>query len=453
MAILDNLVLGKKLAFDHDYVEEMDTIHFLRISYEAKGIDYTLGEAPDGPIIHKNECEKRAAYKERCKRTPTRSYVSSIINKYNSAIFRNEPTRQIDSETYKLIYEDADGYGTSLNKLMKNALLDAQIEGCCFLLADSTANDTEILTIAQRNASGARPYIRKLNRESVVAYEEIEDNLIEAIILLTDENGKTFARYMNEEYFIDIQITDKYVIESIGEPYSHGYSNIPLVEIEPFDSPQAEAVSYSQRTIVNILSQLSQERVKSVWTKHILSGVRLPQEGDNTSRPVISWSESEMVVLEDGGAKLDTLGADVACSDSLRKDIEQEEQQLYYAAGFGRGNVEPTNMSGFALSILREDFFLTADALKSAIEEAENTIMALIAEKEGFEYTEAVYSNRYVADDNGSALASLRDLLALPIPQSFKNIAIKNYIETFYNLSDEDKAKIESELTSNIAEV
>ena len=450
--MIEKLIVGAKLPFDEDYAEDMDTIHFLNISYEAKGIDYTLGDAMDGPIIHKNECEKTAAYKERCKRTPTRSYVSSIINKYNSCVFRNEPTRQIDNATYELIYNDADGAATSLNDLMQKSLLCAQKEGSAFLLADSTATDTDILTLAQKTSSGARPYIRRLSREHVVAYEEIENTIMEAIILLTDENGKTFARYMNDQDFVDITINDRFVIEDIGEAYSHNYSRIPLVEVEPLEDAQAEPIAYSQRTIVNILSQLSQERVKSVWTKHILSGVRLPQDGDN-AKPVVSWSESEMVVLEDAGAKLDTLGADIGCSDSLRKDIEQEEQQLYYSAGFGKANsTDPTNVSGYSLSIMREDFFLMCSALSKCIETAENKIMELIAEKEGFDYTPAVYSNRFIADDTGAALASLRDLLALPLPQTFKNAAIRNYISQYYNVSDEEKNRIETELTSNIAE-
>ena len=446
MSLIDTVQLNKKLPFYCDYVEEMDAVKFYECSYKATGTSYTMGEAPDGSIIHRYDCEENKDYKLRCKQTPTRSYVSSIINKYNSSVFRNEPSRLTSNSTYELLLSDADGYGNSLNVILTKALLKAQIQGSCYLLADSTATDTEILTLAQQQAAGVRPYIRVIEKEAVVAYEEVEKKLVSAIVLLEDSEGKTFARYMDSESFIDISIDSKYKVTSISESYSHGYSNIPLAEIEPFEDAQAKAISYNQRTIVNILSLLMQEVKEKTFTQHVLSGVKIPTDEQGNKQTTMNFGSKRLIVLEDSSAKVDTIGSDVAQSQSLRDQIQLESDNLYQSAGFGKQNEDTSNLSGYALSILREDFFLNCSALKTAMEQAENYIMSIIADKEGFEYVPAIYSSRYIVDDNGAELLKLRDILAMDLPATFKNLAVKEYISKFYNVSKEDTMKIEQEL-------
>jgi len=440
---------GKKLPIDiKAYEAKVKAAEYLRLSYKPTGISYTQGDAPDGKIIHKMECEEKEDWRIRTSQTPTRHYVATVINKYNSAVFRNEPTRE-ESGIVETLYSDADGFGSPLNTLMRNALKSAQIDGASYLLADSTASDTQILTIAQKNSSGVRPYIRLLKVDNILHIEEIENTITEAIVLLVDENGKTFARYMDDTDFIDMILDEKkMIVKDMSATYSHGYASIPLVQIQPFDIPQSQLPADSQRTIVNILSLLQQEITDHTFTKHILSGVRIPQDEDGAKQK-ITYGSKRMIVLEDSGAKLDTIGSDVSQADSLRKQVELEETNLYYAAGFGRPNVEPTALSGVSRLIAMEDFFISCDALKNAIEVAENKILALISSKESGEVTQTAYIGKYVADDVGEDLQKLRDLLALPLPNTFKKLAIKDYINKFYNVSDEDMRMIEQELLAN----
>jgi hypothetical protein len=446
MALIDELIPTKKLPFSGDYKEEQEAISFYNISYESSGTDYTLGDAPDGSIIHRLECELPQDYRMRCKQTPTRSYVASIINKYNSSVFRNEPSR--DTSNYEELYSNADGYNTSLNELMKKALLASQIDGASYLLVESDGTTEETKTVAQQNSLDTRSYIRLIKSESVVNYEEIEEKIISAVVLLEDANGVTFARYMDDVNYIDIKINTNYMIQEVTEPYPHGLSSIPLVEIEPNEQPQSKSISYSQRNIVNLLSLLQQEITDNVFTKFVISNVRVPKD-DTNSETKVTWGSKRLTILEDQ-ATIQQLGADAGCADSLRKQIEMEEANLYYSAGFGKNNTPDAsqNISGLALLISREDFFIICNALKTAIEQAEIKVMSLIAEKEQWDYAPVVYSSKYVADDNGDSLLKLRDLLALNMPATFKKLAIKNYIETFYNLSSSDKLKIEEELNN-----
>jgi hypothetical protein len=450
MSLIDQVKLNNKLPFSDDFAEEIKTREFLEVSYDANGTEYTRGSAPDGPIINQMECEERDDYLIRCKVTPTRGYVSSILNRYNSAIFKNEPTRQASNDTISNLFANADGYGNSINSVMKSALLESQKFESCFLLADSTAQDTEILTIAQKTASGAYPYIRKIGSDSVVNYEEVEDVLLEAIVLLEDADGVVFARWMDQSNYVDIQVEQKQLrVTSIGEPYRHGYPQIPLIEVEPIDNAQALPIAHSQRTIVNTLSLLQQEMNDSVFTKWILSGTRLPEETNGTPGKV-SWSGKRMIVLESENSKLQLLGADHGSADSLRKQIEQEETQMYYSAGFGRPNVEPTALSGLSRLLALEDFFSTCTKLTFAIEQAENKIGELIASKEGTEWIPTVYSTKYISDDNGEALLRLRDALSLPLPSTFKSLLIKDFINTFYNVSEDEMKQIELELNQPV---
>lgn len=446
MSLLDKIIINHKLPFSDDYKEECKLKEFLKVSYDANGCEYTMGSAPDGTIITKLECEIAEDFKSRCKSTPTRSYVSSILNRYNAAVFKNEPHRQAASPVIEQLFMNADGYGNNINTVMRKSLLEAQKYESVYLLADSTATDTEILTIAQQKSAGVFPYVRCIDSLSVVNYEEIEDKLIEAIILLEDATGKVFARWMDDVNFIDVELDKKNMsVTQVGEPYAHGYSYIPLVEVEPLGSAQALPIAHSQRTIVNILSLLSQELSNSVFTKYILSGVRLPEDDTQASKK-ISWSGKRMIVLEDSSAKLDMLGADASCADSLRAQITQEETCLLQSAGLGRPNVEPTNLSGLSRLIALEDFFNICDALKHSIETAENKIGELIATKEGTTWIPTVYSDKYIADDNGEALLRLRDALALTLPATLKALLVKEYVSMFYNISEEDMVKIEAEL-------
>lgn len=445
MSLVQSIELFKKLPVEDDYAEELQEIDFFNLSYEAKGIDYTLGEAPDGEIIHRFDCEEKNDYNQRRKQTPTRSYVSTILNKYTSAVFRNEPIRFLDSDTLNLLYKDSDLLGTPLNVLMKKACKIAQIEGCSFLLADSTVAEGEIKTVAQAQQSGQRSFIRVLKRESVLNYIEADDVLLEALVMFNDENGERFVRYMDREVFIDIMIDDKMVVQSVSEPYLHGYSNIPLVELEPFDYPQSEPIAYSQRAIVNTLSLLKQEEVDQTFTRFVISGVRLE---DNDQNKKLTWGSKRLVTME-STATVSRIGADKSQADSLRESIKEEENSLYYQAGFGRSNVadQATNISGTALLIQREDFFNNCNLIKLAVEGAENAILSLIAGKEGFDFTPSVYSDKFVQDDNGDALNRLRDLLALPgMPATIRRLAILNYVNTFYNVSDADMEAMVKEL-------
>lgn len=444
MSLIEQIVINKKLPFEASYIDELKEREYLESSYNASGAEYLDGNAPDGPIIHRQECEEDKDYSNRKSQTPLRAYVSSLLNKYNAAVFKNEPVRQATSATLELLYRDADTYGNSLNKLMKKALLENQKFGSCYIMADSTASNTEVLTIAQATSAEVRPYLRIIPNYSVVNYVEVEEKLLEVIVLLEDESGNTFARYMDSQVYVDITLGKQNIVTSVSEPYSHGYSKIPIVELESFEVPQALPIANSQRVIVNTLSLLQQEMNDAVFTKWILSGTRLPEDGDDQKK--ISWSGKRMVVIESETAKLQLLGADHGCADSLRKQIEQEETQMLYQAGFGRPNIEPTALSGLSRLIALEDFFNIAGQLTHCAENAENYILEVICEKEGLEYVPTVYSTKYIADDNGEELAKLRDLMALELPQSFKSLAIRNYINTFYNVSKEDMDRIEEEL-------
>lgn len=438
--LLDKVKLQKKIPLSDDYEADRADIEFYRLSYESSGSDYTLGDCPAGAIIPMFECESHNDWNVRRKQTPTRSYVSGILNKYNAAVFRNEPLRQVAVEQ---LYLDADGYGTSLNSLMRKALLCAQTDGCAYLLADSTNTDTEIQTIAQRQATGVRPYIRLVKSEYVINYHEVEESLLEAFVLMCDELGNEFVRYMDDSVFCDIQIDSQMRVTAIGEVYSHGYPSIPLVPIEPLEEPQSKDISYSQRHIVNLLSLIQQELVDHVFTKHLMTGFDMSEDESKK----ITYGSKRMLIVKSKDVAISNITADHGAAESLRKQIDQEQTNLLQAAGFANQNVSPTNVSGFALTVMREDFFLICDLLKSAIEHAENKVMALIAAKEGVsDVVPSVYSSRFVADDDNAELSKLRDLLALDLPATFKRLAIRDYINKFYNVSEEDMLKIEQEL-------
>jgi hypothetical protein len=441
--LLEQIAINKKLPFSSTYTSDIENAQFCRNSYEANGQEYIDSYAPGSePLIVQNECESKEDYNRRKKQTPSRSYVSSVINKYTSSIFRNEPSRLGDDPSYLKLLDDADSYGANLNDVMKTALKYSQIDGVSYLIPDSTEPTGEILTLSQKLSSDAKSFIRLVKIEAVANIVLVENKITEALVIFEDELGNQFARYMDDYKFVDCTLGKEYKVTSIGEEVPHGYLQTPLIRLKPFDVAQALPMSYSQRTIVNILSLLHEELTGNVFSKWILSGCRVNDEPEQK----ITWSGKRMVVLESEQAKLQLLGSDHQAADSLRKEIELEEANLFKSAGLTQNNVEPTNVSGVSRLIAMEGFFVNCNYLKIAIEDAENALIKLIATRDDFEFNGVVYSSKWIVDDNGEQLLKLRDLLSLNLPNKFKKLAIIDYINTFYSVKAEDMDEIVKEL-------
>jgi len=450
MALLEKVVLNKQLPMS--YVKENEKKwDFWDESYEGESEYIDEKDDRGNPILIPFDCERRPDYQKRKDITPIKNYTKPIVEKYNSSVFRNAPIR---TDFPEYLFNDCDGLGTNYDELMAKALKVAQIYGVSYLMP-LQSNIGETLTIAQSQAVGARHFVRLLEPENVAEVEEVDDVLVEAIVMLTDENGVAFARYMNNQVYVDIALDKNGRVSSIGAEVIHGYSKIPLVKVTPevTSESQVAPIANSQKHITNLNSLLIHELVEQNFTRWLMAGIRVNEDPEMLDKMQAMWSSKRLMVVEDAGVTATRLGSDISQAESIRTSIKDELTEMYRNAGLSASNVDmsSTIQSGISLIVNREDFFLICSKLKSAIEVADNKLMQLISEQEGFAYVPTVYSDNYMAQDESEAILKLRDILALNIPTVLKNAMIQKYAETFFSLSEQQIAQLAQELNGQSA--
>jgi hypothetical protein len=459
MSLIDNYKPGTKLVWSDDYNEMETKREFWGNSYEMERSSYFEdGDAEGKDVVIRFDCEELKDYNLRKRNTPIRNYCSQIINKFNSSVFRNYPIRPWEVANPDLAV-NVDLLGNSADSFFKMCLKVAQIEGECWVIPDSTSDSTGFVSEAQKSQLGIRPFFRVIENDNIVDYEEINGTILEVAFIIEKEDGMYLRWY-------DSTNTIEWKLQAVGSNYNigqvtfegtHGYSQMPVVRLKPLhgEESQISPLAENQKQIINYLSLLNQEISDSTFTRFILSGIRLPEDGDGTTKSKVTWGAKRITVLEDQGAKLESLGADKNQADSIRESIKNEEESLYRVAGLSASSysMDDAKLSGVSRLIAREDYYLIVKMLSSACEHFENTLIKLIWEIEGRgTYEPVVYSDDFAEPDIQEAILKLRDILALALPQVIKNKAIKEFSEKFFSLSEEDMATMEQQLNSGIVQ-
>lgn len=105
--------------------------------------------------------ETRGEYAARLNNTPLQNHCASIINVYNSFLFKLPPIRDLgaitDNPVTEQILKDADLEGRSFNSFMKDVTTYASIFGHAWVIVSKP--NIGALTLADEIAAGVRPYL------------------------------------------------------------------------------------------------------------------------------------------------------------------------------------------------------------------------------------------------------------------------------------------------------
>lgn len=452
MSLLDNVIVGRPIKFSDDYHEDLKKYNFWSDSYAADA-SYAYGRDSRGnPNIERFSCEEQSDYEDRKKRVTVRSHITNVINKYNASVFANGVNRPFDNEIYKMFIQNVDGYGTTADDFFKSLLLEAQIFGESYYFIDTTA--TEENTVSAARASGVMPRLVKIPIENIIEEEDYNEKLTEILFLTETQDDGYVAIYFNatERAVIPVEKRGEDYIAKEYELVPHGYSSIPVAKCEPtlWTDSQVAPLAESLKKIINYLSLKDTEIYDSTFTRFIIGGIRQTGDQESGAGQPITWGARRILIVDDPAIKVERIGADVSQSDSIAKAIADEEQNLYRAAAlsapdpFKTGDAE----SGVAKIISRSDFEMIANALKQAIESAENYGCNLAMESVGVtDYVPVTYEDPEIVDESED-LQRLRDILSLNVPKIIKDKMIKRFADAYLELSDDEYKQLEQELNS-----
>ena len=147
--------LGKVASPNRYYNAQRTNWRFLLASYLG-GEDYRRYQ-----YLTRYQSESDAEYGQRLNATPLENHCKSVVNVYNSFLFKESPERDFGSlagapELADFI-KDADLEGRSLNAFMKDVATWSSVFGHCWMILAKPNVGAQ--TLAEEQAYGVRPYV------------------------------------------------------------------------------------------------------------------------------------------------------------------------------------------------------------------------------------------------------------------------------------------------------
>ncbi len=123
--------------------------------------------------LTKYQLETTAEYTARLRATPLENHCQSVIQVYNSFLFREEPKRDFSRNTesfeLEMFLRDADMDGRSLNAFMKDVATWSSVFGACWIVVSKP--NVGAVTVADELAQGVRPYVSLLTPMVVLDWQ------------------------------------------------------------------------------------------------------------------------------------------------------------------------------------------------------------------------------------------------------------------------------------------
>lgn len=453
--------VGKPLPKSESYDQRFRARGFWRRAFWS-GDDFKRGQDSTGVVkalpAHERETDEK--YKRRLSQAKPGRYTRSIIKRYNDHANRGFVKRPEapDGGPYGQFLKDATGSGTSFARLIRRAMLWAQVEQSCYLLADSNIEGV-FMSAAQEAAAGKRSIVRLVRADQVTWWKDWDGQVDSALILFVDRMGNSFAWYVTPEFtqridYESLQTGDTKVM-AIGPQTAHGYQGCPLVRLAPewddcdFNPSESQAapIAESQARIMNEDSWLMEEIQNATFTTPVFLGTTKEQ----VSEVIVGPGKGLAVPGAEGKTpSIAKLGADPAQADSIRKTIELEIVEMYRCAGLSPGN--PTEagqpVSGVAQAFKFNEVEATLAALADAAEQCENLTVRRAAAGGGYAYPgDCDWPDTFAAPDLAAELEYTIRIVTATLPGVLKSAAISDFAgKGFKNLSPDQKKQLAEEL-------
>lgn len=391
-------------------------------------------EYRNGMHLNQYQLETETQYNKRLLTTPLDNHCRSVINVYNSFMFRECPDRDFGSLTndpmLSAFLDDADLEGRSLDAVMKDISTWTSVFGHAWVLLSKP--NINAVTKADEIAAGVRPYISIITpvtvydwtyeRNAMGKYELVYFKYVEDI----NEQISTMIEWFTDK--IVTHVTDKKekrVISSSVDVNELG--KIPVV------------IAYNQRSPVRGvgLSDISDiaDQQKAIYNElsEIEQGIRLdghPSLVAPETAKIGSGAGSIIYMSEtmDPGLKPYLLDHGSASIDGIWKSIENRITSIDKMANTGAVRAtQSSTLSGVAMQT--EFQLLNAKLSEKAdnLELAEEQIWKLWAEYQGYVWDgEIEYPGSFAIHDTMNEFQSLQVAKqAATTPEAFSLIDLR----------------------------
>ena len=280
-------------------------------------------EYREGTHLTRYVNETTQEYVARLRSTPLDNHCASVVQVYNSFLFRTPPERDLgsldDNPDAEAFLRDADLDGRSLDAFMKDVATWASVFGACWIVVAKPAIGA--VTRAEELAQGIRPYVSLVTPLVVLdwswqramngSYELVYIKYIEEI----NDSQRTVKEWTKETVrTVTVDIDKRLIQYDITEANGLGY--IPMVCVYSTRSPvrgvgvsDISDIADAQKMLYNINSEIEQSiRIDShpslVKTAETQAGIgagsiiQMPDNLDPGLKPFI---------LDYSGAELDAM--------------------------------------------------------------------------------------------------------------------------------------------------
>jgi hypothetical protein len=313
-------------------------------------------EFREGTYLVPYVLESGQDYADRIKNTPLDNHCKSIVDTYNSFLFRTPAKRNYGSITndpaLEAFFNDADLDGRNFNAFMRDVSTYSSIYGHVWVMVDKPA--TNVGTRADELQQEIRPYVTMYTPENVIDWDyERQTNGLYTLKYFKVLENITDTGGTYREYYPDIirLVEKKQATEEtrIIEEYPNPLGTIPVVPIYSQRSHHRGVgisdladIADMQRGIFNELSELEQV----IRLSNHPSLVKTPE----TQAAAGAGAVIEMEPNIDPGLRPYLLQPSGANIDSILKSIEEKVNSINRMANMGGVRQTQTQaMSGIAL--------------------------------------------------------------------------------------------------------
>ena len=415
--IRDRVIKGDdKLAIDyiteaHDaYKYYINRWTFLQDSYQG-GYDYFMGKYLE-PYLY----ESRDDYEKRLRQVGLDNHVKSIVDLYNSFLFRKDIKRdygsiQTDPGLIPFL-KDADLDGRSFLAFLRDLSSHTMVYGSCWVIVDKV--NSNVLTRADELQQGVRPYVSLFTPDNVLdwKYERQINGLYELTYLK-----------VKEEVVEDKQYVREYTPEEVNVYLIDGRENTgTIVNTMPNTLGKVPAVCvYSNRANVRGIGVSAVGDIADIQKEIYEMASEVNQIIRLTNHPSLvksrgteaSAGAGSIIQMEEGmdpGLKPYLLQPDGASIESVLSAIEKKVESIDRSASLaGIRSVESRRLSGVALTSEFQTLNSKLSSFAMNLEHAEEQIWRLWAMYQNNVWDgEILYPRTFSIQDKANDIAMLK---------------------------------------------